>query len=122
MGVDLPHGVDDSAGEKVANWGLPAIWGEGLDLDYLVHGDSNDLSLVLYEHYGAVGAGRPVEEAGDEVDHRDHGAAHVDQPPDVRRGAGEASGERGGKNLPHDLELDPADAIRQPEQQELAGR
>ena len=47
LGVDLPHGVDDSAGEKVANWGLPAFGWEWLDLDHLVHGHADDPILVL---------------------------------------------------------------------------
>ena len=57
-GVDLPHGVDDSAGEKVANWGLPPVGREGPHFDYLVHGHANDLFPVLNEHYRAIGAGR----------------------------------------------------------------
>ena len=122
MGVDLPHGIDDPAGEKVANWGLPSRWREGLDLDHLVHGHANDLSLVLDQHYGAVRAGRAVEEAGNEVDHGNDRASDVHEPADVRRRPGETRGGRGRKNLPHDLQLDPTDAIRQLEEEQLAGR
>jgi hypothetical protein len=57
-----------------------------------------------------------------EVDYRDDGAANVDQAADVRRRSGETRGGRRRKNLSHELQLDPTNSVRQPKEQQLAGR
>ncbi len=62
------------------------------------------------------------EEAGDEIDHGHDRTADIYQSADVRRRTGETSGRRRRKNLSHDLQLDPTDTIRQPEEEQLAGR
>jgi len=62
------------------------------------------------------------KETSDEIDHGHDGAADIYQSADVRRRTGETGGRRRQKNLPHDLQLDPTDTIRQPEEEQLAGR
>ena len=62
------------------------------------------------------------EESRDEVDDGDHRAAHVYQSANVRRRTGETRSRRRRKDFPHDLELDPTDTIRQPKEEQLAGR
>jgi hypothetical protein len=122
LGVDFPHGVDDSAREKVANWGLPPFGRKRLDLHDLVYGHADLAILVLDEHDRAVRTGRTAVETGDQVDHGDDGATDVYQSAHVRRRPGETRGRRRREYLPHDLQLDRTGVVRQPEEKQLAGR
>jgi len=122
LGVDLPHGVDDSAREKVANWGLPAVRGEWFDLENIVHGYADRPILVIDEHDRTVRERRVAEKARDEVDDGDDRSTDVDESPDVRGRPGETRRGRRRKDLPHGLQLDPTDTIRQLEEEQLAGR
>ena len=58
----------------------------------------------------------------DQIDDGDDGATDVYESANVRGGAGETRSRRRRKNFPHDLELDPTDTIRQPKEEQLAGR
>lgn len=122
MAIDLPHGVDDSVGEKVANGGFPPLWGKRPNFEHVVHGHGDHSSVMLDQHERTVGTRWPAREARDEVDDGDDGAPDVDETAHPGWRTGQARSGTWRKDLPHDVQLDPTDSFRQPKEDQLAGR
>jgi hypothetical protein len=79
----------DSPARNVTSGRLELLRREELNVTHLVHRQADILVPEFGENHGALVRSAATSEADRQVDHRDDGTTQIDQPPHVRRRAGQ---------------------------------